>query len=118
MNKGMRKDSGIIAGIKKTVFPKRGVMRRGIRKVLSGVMALTIMATSIPLTGLTAYAAQIKGFEVSLQWASGSSAENLNWSLPCRLITGITRGQRIQMDFLPVELRFVCRALALRTDLR
>ncbi len=80
MNKGMRKDSGIIAGIKKTVFPKRGVMRRGIRKVLSGVMALTIMATSIPLTGLTAYAAQIKGFEVSLQWASGSSAENLNWS--------------------------------------
>ena len=49
------------------------------KRFLAGILALTLAVVPVPDTP-AAFAANINGFEVWLQWASGSSADDLAWN--------------------------------------
>ena len=52
---------------------------RGGRRLLAGLLAIALTAAPIPETEAAQFA-EIDGFQVWIQWASGSSAEELNWN--------------------------------------
>ena len=52
---------------------------RGGRRLLAGLLAIALTAAPIPEAEAAQFA-EIDGFQVWIQWASGSSAEELNWN--------------------------------------
>ncbi len=65
----------ILYAVSRNIFRKN----RG-RRVLAGVLALTLAAGSAPYTGFRALAASAGGLDVSIQWAGSSSADQLVWN--------------------------------------
>ena len=52
---------------------------RGGRRLLAGLLVIALTAAPIPEAEAAQFA-EIDGFQVWIQWASGSSAEELNWN--------------------------------------